>query len=420
MYMRKEKMISVLIIGLFVGAGITSFKLIETAKADILINEGFETWPPAGWTNTGWLDSYYGSSHNGTHWAYSWANGDTLTTPSIAFGEDTELSFWYGAENAGHPMSLQVKLDNSLVVWSHVGFSHTSYLQAVVDLSSYSGDHTISFIGLTSDFYGQMLDDIMISYPNLPPVACFTWSDVDGTGPGTMITFNAGCSTDDYGISLYEWDWTNNGVYDYIGGPTASHDYGDANEHICALRVTDTIGQTNVISQTVQAVTNAEILDVDQSIFQRGFPIRHTTDGDWGGAQNFTPTIDYVTRVDVYIRKMGTPSWDLVAELRQGGPDDANGGTLMDTVVIPAASVSTSWTWFSIDFDDTAVGAGSDVFVVLPESPPGQPNSYGYEWGYTNGDVYQPGAFWFTRNGGGLWRDLPTMYEFCFRTYGYN
>jgi hypothetical protein len=35
------------------------------------------------------------------------------------------------------------------------------------------------------------------------------------------------------------------------------------------------------------------------------------------------------------------------------------------------------------------------------------------------GNQYDQGSFWFTRDGGGLWRDLATMYEFTFKTCGY-
>jgi hypothetical protein len=94
-----------------------------------------------------------------------------------------------------------------------------------------------------------------------PPIACFTWVDADGVGTGTLINFNAGCSTDDYGISLYEWDWNNDGVYDnFYAVPTTSHDYGDTAAHTVVLRVTDTIGQTHTFSDsTVQAITTISV-----------------------------------------------------------------------------------------------------------------------------------------------------------------
>lgn len=157
-------------------------------------------------------------------------------------------------------------------------------------------------------------------------------------------------------------------------------------------------------------------LDVNQSIKDRGFPIRRASDGQWGGAQNFTPTKTIVTSVELYVRKMGTPEFDLTVELREDGPQ----ATLLDTVIIPATSVPDTWGWITADVADVAVGGGADLFIVLPPAPNGTTTSFGYEWGYAFGDLYAGGAFWFTRNGGVLWRDLPDTYEFTFRTYGYS
>jgi len=164
----------------------------------------------------------------------------------------------------------------------------------------------------------------------------------------------------------------------------------------------------NVISDTTP------LEDVNQSMFDRGFPIRHTWDGDWGAAQNFTPSMSVIPQVDIYLRKFGTPEFDLTVELRENGPE----GLLIDSLVFPAAEVPSSWTWLIVDFSDTVVNSGTDYFIVLPPAPSGVSTSFGYEWGYAFGDHYQPGSFWFTRDGGGLWRDLPTMYEFTFITYG--
>jgi len=71
-------------------------------------------------------------------------------------------------------------------------------------------------------------------------------------------------------------------------------------------------------------------------------------------------------------------------------------------------------------FTDTTITPGIEYFIEIPPAPSGVTTSFGYEWGYTFGNQYDNGAFWFTRDSGGLWRDLPTMYEFVFRTYGYS
>jgi len=260
---------------------------------------------------------------------------------------------------------------------------------------------------------GETEDYLLSIASDNPPTACYTWADSDGSGTGTTIDFDASCSTDDFGITNFEWDWTNDGSYDYIGGPTASHVYGDTDPHVCKLRVTDTIGQTGTFTDTVQAIV--EIEDVNQSIQDRGFPIRHALDGDWAGAQNFSASVNTLTRVEIYLRRFGTPQFDLTVELREGGPT----GTVLDTKIYPQATVPSSWTWFSVDFTDTAVTSSGDYFIVLPPAPSGVTTSFGYEWGYAFGDQYWPGSFWFTRDGGGLWRDLPTMYEFVFSTFGY-
>ena len=161
-----------------------------------------------------------------------------------------------------------------------------------------------------------------------------------------------------------------------------------------------------------------ESLMVEQTVFDRGFPIRHAVDGDWGGAQSFSPTsflepLSYFTRAELYLRKFGAPEFDLTVELRTGSPE----GNLLETVVIPKDDVPSTWTWFSVDFDYVDLDPGTDYFIVLPPAPIGVTTSFGYEWGYAFGDQYAGGSFWFTRDGGDLWRALPTMYEMAFKIY---
>ena len=147
----------------------------------------------------------------------------------------------------------------------------------------------------------------------------------------------------------------------------------------------------------------------------RGFPVRHALDGDWAGAQSFLPTVTAISRAEIYLRAFGTPEFDLTVELRSDDPQ----GTLLDTLTFTPSEVSSSWGWFPLNFEDTTVYLGTDYFIVCPPAPSGVTTSFGYEWGYVFGDQYNNGSFWFTRDGGGLWRDLPTMYEFTFKTVSY-
>ena len=123
-----------------------------------------------------------------------------------------------------------------------------------------------------------------------------------------------------------------------------------------------------------------------------------------------------MTKAEIYLRRFGTPEFNLTVELRTDNPQ----GTLLDTLNFIPAEVPSSWTWLELEFTDTTITPGVDYFIVCSPAPSGVTTSFGYEWGYAFGDQYPDGAFWFTRNGGGLWLDLPTMYEFCFRTYRYS
>jgi len=146
-----------------------SLGLTVNVKSDIvnmtILEEGFESGIPTEWSNSGWLDSHYGSSHNGTGWAYSWAQGDTLTTTTLNFGNNTRLSFWHASE-VGSPMSIEVYIDDtstSNLLWSNYNFTYTEYNKIIIDLGNYSGYHQIIFVGKTTGFNGQLLDDIFIT-----------------------------------------------------------------------------------------------------------------------------------------------------------------------------------------------------------------------------------------------------------------
>jgi len=155
--------------------------------------------------------------------------------------------------------------------------------------------------------------------------------------------------------------------------------------------------------------------DINQSVFDRGFPIHYASDGDWTAAQSFIPTVSILTNTEIYIRRFGNSEFDLVVELRENHPQ----GTLIDTIVFTPLQVSYSWDWLTLDFDDLLITPGIQYFIVCSPGLDSSTNSFGYEWGYAYGNHYDDGSFWFTRNSEGLWRDLPAMYDFTFRIYGF-
>jgi parallel beta-helix repeat protein len=213
----------------------------------------------------------------------------------------------------------------------------------------------------------------------------------------------------DYGMNVWDNGYPSGGNYwdDYTGIDQDNDGIGDTPY--------DIIGGSN---QDLFPFMNEDgwiKVDLNQSTFDRGFPIRHAVDGDWAAAQSFTPTTTVLSYVKIYLRSFGTPEFNLTIELRQDHPE----GTLVDTLTFIPEEVPSVWQWFQIDFDDIIVEPDNNLFIVIPSAPIGVTTSFGYEWGYAFGNQYDEGSFWFTRDAGGLWRDLPTMYEFVFMTYGY-
>jgi len=86
----------------------------------------------------------------------------------------------------------------------------------------------------------------VISIENILPLANFTWTPSNLTLNQT-ITFDASVSNDpDGSLSLYEWDWNNDGVYEESHTtPTTVHSWTQAGNYSVTLRVTDNDNATS-------------------------------------------------------------------------------------------------------------------------------------------------------------------------------
>jgi hypothetical protein len=215
-------------------------------------------------------------------------------------------------------------------------------------------------------------------------------------------------------LTLSETEGISTGEHDEILITANTTDLARGSHH-CDILIDTIEAGKQLMSIDVYVSNGDEILDIEQDLYDRGFPIRHAIDGDWASAQDFTPTLSYITQAEVLMRRFGNPEFDLVMELRQNDPQ----GSLLDTITISSDGVSSSWNWVTLDFNDQLVSEELDYFIVCPPAPSGVTTSFGYEWAYALGDVYADGSFWFTRDGGNLWRDLPDNYEFSFRIFGY-
>lgn len=163
------------------------------------VDESFEgSWPPVDWINDGWTQSEYGSPHNGSEHAHTLGATGTnvaeLTTPTVRCDE---LSFWYCAENSEYPVTLHVILDGTTTVWSDENFTHTTYEKVTIDLSSYSGEHNITFKFWrdAEHFWGMCLDDVKLwAYGSSKPhtIQDISWVNNEADADATVLEYVEG------------------------------------------------------------------------------------------------------------------------------------------------------------------------------------------------------------------------------------
>lgn len=327
-----------------------------------------------------------------------------------------------------NPSCIKVKTDDMLFFKniSYVtGISTGEYDQVIiqVDTSTLSSGDYHYIIPVISDH--ETIDfHVFFHVLSTEPVLSFSPASFDfgsmnegQTDSTSFDIWNSGSQSLDYTlnescnwVTLSTYSGSSSGEYDMIAVDIDTTGLSPGSYH-CDIDISSN-GGDDVFGVDV-AVIFDEVLDVNQSVFDRGFPVRNAADGDWACGLEYLPTVNTITRVELYLRKFGTPEFDLVVELRE----DAIDGPLVDTLVFTPAEIPSSFGWFEVDFNDTIVSPNIQYFIVCPPAPSGVTTSFGYEWGYALGDLYDDGCFWFTRDGGGLWRDI-LSYECTVKTYG--
>ena len=100
--------------------------------------------------------------------------------------------------------------------------------------------------------YGYIVQTVHATDPGgTSPIACFSYTDVDGIGPGTLINFDASCSFDlDGSIVNYSWDFGDDGSWDAFG-LKVSYNHGSTEPYLVTLRVRDNVGKYGYITNNV-------------------------------------------------------------------------------------------------------------------------------------------------------------------------
>jgi len=305
--------------------------------------------------------------------------------------------------------------DQYVYVINHDGTEQWSYSTADdvmhVGIGDLTGDSKVDIAAITFGF-----DGLVYAFNSLQTLevltADFSFTPNNPTINDT-IQFYDESVTDENEIVSWFWDFGDGNTSD---NQHPTHNYSSTGNYNVCLTVTNEDNEVDSICKDVYVSSGIEgFLDVSQDIYDRPFLVRHASDGDWGGAQNFVPTVNTMTKVELYMKVLGTPSFDLTVELREDSID----GALMDTITMNPIDFSSDWEWIEFDFDDVGVVAGTEYFVVLNPPPSGVTNTFGYGWGYSLGDTIDDSSLWFTRTSGSFWLDLPDLYDYTFRTYGY-
>ena len=128
-------------------------------------------------------------------------------------------------------------------------------------------------------------------------------------------------------------------------------------------------------------------------------------------AQSFTPSLQNLAFIDVYVKSFGNPADDLVLSVKS----DLYGSDLITSSVSPG-SITSSLSWIRFDFNDLNVIPGETYYIIL-KTESGSYQDH-YLWSYSYYDLYDSGSYWYSYNEGGSWWQY-TPYDFCFITYGY-
>jgi hypothetical protein len=166
---------------------------------------------------------------------------------------------------------------------------------------------------------------------------------------GDALTINfAGSALDDGEITLYEWDFDNDGTYDY-SSPTsgqASHTYATAGEKIAAFRVTDNDTNTTVDRVRVEtfAPASLEVLDDTLDVLD-----------DEEVTIRFTTTIDST----VTLRLKERDGFAIDGSVLEGRTVK----TLVDDEFLPAGTYDYTWDGFTENLQP----AHPDAYMAILE-----------------------------------------------------
>ena len=167
----------------------------------------------------------------------------------------TNVDYWFTITRYGLELTLKAHSDSArtnLLSQSTYILEHVTSFRYMYAACGYGYASTpASVSAIMSDYY------IQEPAPYEPPIAVFTWSP---TYPviNELVTFDGSQSSTDGTITNYEWDWENDGTFDYQStSPTAQHSFSTSGSKMICLRVTDNYAQVGTVVHTINVQTSA-------------------------------------------------------------------------------------------------------------------------------------------------------------------
>jgi outer membrane protein assembly factor BamB len=189
------------------------------------------------------------------------------STPAIAYG-----NIFIGSRDNN---LYCLDADTGRYVWSYTADGQVDSSPAVADGKVYVGSDDGKVYCLSADtgtkIWDYMTGSFVMSSPAIATgkiyigsydnnlycfgskmVADFTWAPTHPSH-SQPVAFNASASYDPNGyITLYEWDWDTNGVYDESSpNPTATHLWSTPGSYPVTLRVTNNMNKTATVTKTL-------------------------------------------------------------------------------------------------------------------------------------------------------------------------
>lgn len=284
--------------------------------------------------------------------------------------------------------------------------------QSWSDIHTWDGDDygygditsdNIKVIAVTSDLSTMHVDETLGVYPvtNQAPIADFSMNPVS-PDIDSIIQFMDTSTDPDGTIEYYFWNF-GDGTTSTLQNPT--HSYDEAGIYTIMLTVEDDGGAIGEISNKIVVAESGYAADMVQTIFDRGFRIMP----GWDAYQEFTPTFDTLSFVDLYLSKFGAPTGDIIVQVCE----DSGTGTIMYDGIISPDDVPSfpEYAWVSIECGNITISSGEKYCVILKNAT-GADTHNCIQWGWCDsypsgsGGPYDEGWFFFRKEGNPTWSPI--------------